>query len=77
MMGIDWRNVLPRVAYLAGMWLFWWLHHRLGWLISGAILAGLLTAILGATTAHCYLRLHRSGLTRRAAFRRCLSWVLD
>jgi hypothetical protein len=76
-MGISWRDALPRIAGLAGMWLFWWLHHRLGWLISGAILAGMITALLGATTVHCYLRLRRSRYTRRAAFRHCLEWIIN
>lgn len=79
MKGIDWRAILNRAAPTLGAWagllLFWWLHRELGTLISGLILAGLIGSVLLFTTIHCYLRLHRGGTTRQAAFRSCLSWM--
>jgi hypothetical protein len=76
-MGVNWRDVLPKAAALAGFWLFWWVRRELGWEVSLSILAGMTTAILGATTLHCYLRLRRRGRNRRAAFRHCLEWIIN
>jgi hypothetical protein len=77
--GTDWRAILasiaPSIGSLAGLLLFWWLRQELGWVGSGLILAGLIAVIIGGTSLHCYLRLHRGGMTRQEAFRNSLSWM--
>lgn len=77
--GLSWRQIAyqaaPYAGSLAGFWLFRWLDRLLGWTVAGVILASMIAGILGYTTFHCYRRLRGAGLSRRYAFRHCLSWM--